>query len=93
MFISLFSDLQVLGIPWDVDSDELREYMSQFGDLVEAMVMKVLWQTTYVDFIVVFPIYVLIWCVVTPLFIVFIYSGLVSWCPSPLHVIVDEMEF
>lgn len=41
-FISLFSDLQVLGIPWDVDSDELREYMSQFGNLVEAMVMKVL---------------------------------------------------
>lgn len=32
--------LVVLGIPWDVDSDELREYMSQFGDLVEAMVMK-----------------------------------------------------
>ncbi|XP_057974800.1 uncharacterized protein LOC131162385 isoform X2 [Malania oleifera] len=32
--------LVVLGIPWEVDSDGLRQYMSQFGELAEAMVMK-----------------------------------------------------
>ncbi|XP_010531242.1 PREDICTED: RNA-binding protein Musashi homolog 2 [Tarenaya hassleriana] len=32
--------LVVLGIPWDVDSDGLREYMSKFGDLEDCIVMK-----------------------------------------------------
>lgn len=40
--VYITSCLQVLGIPWDVDSDGLREYMSQFGDLADVMVMKVL---------------------------------------------------
>ncbi|KAF3438961.1 hypothetical protein FNV43_RR17236 [Rhamnella rubrinervis] len=32
--------LVVLGIPWDVDTDGLREYMSKFGDLEDCIVMK-----------------------------------------------------
>ncbi|XP_077249697.1 uncharacterized protein LOC143889400 isoform X2 [Tasmannia lanceolata] len=32
--------LVVLGIPWDVDSEELMQYMSQFGELADVMVMK-----------------------------------------------------
>ncbi|XP_038722316.1 heterogeneous nuclear ribonucleoprotein 1 [Tripterygium wilfordii] len=32
--------LVVLGIPWDVDTDSLREYMSKFGDLEDCIVMK-----------------------------------------------------
>ncbi|XP_077213073.1 RNA-binding (RRM/RBD/RNP motifs) family protein [Tasmannia lanceolata] len=32
--------LVVLGIPWDVDTEELREYMSKFGELDDAIVMK-----------------------------------------------------
>ncbi|CAI9110175.1 OLC1v1010154C1 [Oldenlandia corymbosa var. corymbosa] len=31
---------QVLGIPWDVDTEGLREYMSKFGDLEDCIVMK-----------------------------------------------------
>ena len=34
--------MQVLGIPWDVDTDGLREYMSKFGELDDCIVMKVL---------------------------------------------------
>ncbi|KAL5993248.1 hypothetical protein ACLOJK_014171 [Asimina triloba] len=30
----------ILGIPWDVDTDGLRQYMSQFGELADVMVMK-----------------------------------------------------
>lgn len=30
----------VLGIPWDVDTDGLREYMSKFGELEDCIVMK-----------------------------------------------------
>lgn len=30
----------VLGIPWDVDTDGLREYMCKFGDLEDCIVMK-----------------------------------------------------
>lgn len=32
--------LVVLGIPWDVDTVGLREYMSKFGDLEDCIVMK-----------------------------------------------------
>uniref|UniRef100_A0A7N2M0M8 RRM domain-containing protein n=1 Tax=Quercus lobata TaxID=97700 RepID=A0A7N2M0M8_QUELO len=32
--------LVVLGIPWDVDTEGLREYMSKFGDLEDCIVMK-----------------------------------------------------
>lgn len=32
--------LVVLGIPWDVDTDGLKEYMSKFGDLEDCIVMK-----------------------------------------------------
>eukprot|EP00262_Sarcandra_glabra_P019860 TRINITY_DN7710_c0_g2_i1.p1 TRINITY_DN7710_c0_g2~~TRINITY_DN7710_c0_g2_i1.p1 ORF type:complete len:362 (-),score=67.37 TRINITY_DN7710_c0_g2_i1:80-1165(-) len=32
--------LVVLGIPWDIDTDGLREYMSKFGELEDAIVMK-----------------------------------------------------
>ncbi|KAJ0039706.1 hypothetical protein Pint_28042 [Pistacia integerrima] len=32
--------LVVLGIPWDVDTDGLREYMTKFGDLEDCIVMK-----------------------------------------------------
>ncbi|XP_010274986.1 PREDICTED: ELAV-like protein 1 isoform X2 [Nelumbo nucifera] len=32
--------LVVLGIPWDIDSEGLRQYMSQFGELADVMVMK-----------------------------------------------------
>lgn len=32
--------LVVLGIPWDVDTDGLRRYMSKFGDIEDCIVMK-----------------------------------------------------
>ncbi|KAK2357109.1 hypothetical protein P8452_71621 [Trifolium repens] len=32
--------LVVLGIPWDVDTDGLKEYMSKFGELEDCIVMK-----------------------------------------------------
>uniref|UniRef100_A0A7N1A3H2 RRM domain-containing protein n=2 Tax=Kalanchoe fedtschenkoi TaxID=63787 RepID=A0A7N1A3H2_KALFE len=32
--------LVVLGIPWDVDTDGLRDYMTKFGDLEDCIVMK-----------------------------------------------------
>ncbi|XP_052205838.1 heterogeneous nuclear ribonucleoprotein 1 [Diospyros lotus] len=32
--------LVVLGIPWDVDTDGLRDYMSKFGELEDCIVMK-----------------------------------------------------
>ncbi|KAL9261170.1 Heterogeneous nuclear ribonucleoprotein 1-like protein [Drosera capensis] len=32
--------LVVLGIPWDVDSDGLKEYMSRFGEIEDCIVMK-----------------------------------------------------
>ncbi|KAJ8648144.1 hypothetical protein MRB53_001167 [Persea americana] len=32
--------LVVLGIPWDVDTEALRQYMSKFGELEDAIVMK-----------------------------------------------------
>ncbi|CAA7395741.1 unnamed protein product [Spirodela intermedia] len=32
--------LVVLGIPWDVDTEGLREYMSKFGELDDCIVMK-----------------------------------------------------
>ncbi|XP_062101993.1 uncharacterized protein LOC133810204 [Humulus lupulus] len=32
--------LVVLGIPWDVETDGLREYMSKFGELEDCIVMK-----------------------------------------------------
>ncbi|KAK7309215.1 hypothetical protein RJT34_05756 [Clitoria ternatea] len=32
--------LVVLGIPWDVDTEGLREYMSKFGELEDCIVMK-----------------------------------------------------
>lgn len=32
--------LVVLGIPWEVDTDGLREYMSKFGELEDCVVMK-----------------------------------------------------
>lgn len=32
---------QVLGIPWEVDTEGLREYMSKFGELEDCIVMKV----------------------------------------------------
>ncbi|KAF2283727.1 hypothetical protein GH714_014603 [Hevea brasiliensis] len=31
---------QVLGIPWEVDTEGLREYMSKFGELEDCIVMK-----------------------------------------------------
>ncbi|XP_006654332.1 heterogeneous nuclear ribonucleoprotein A1, A2/B1 homolog isoform X1 [Oryza brachyantha] len=34
------SKLVVLGIPWDVDTEGLREYMSKFGPLDDCIVMK-----------------------------------------------------
>ncbi|OMP02003.1 hypothetical protein COLO4_11423 [Corchorus olitorius] len=30
----------VLGIPWDVDTDGLREYMSKYGDIEDCVVLK-----------------------------------------------------
>ncbi|KAH0459923.1 hypothetical protein IEQ34_010586 [Dendrobium chrysotoxum] len=33
---------EVLGIPWDVDTAGLRQYMSKFGELDDCIVMKVL---------------------------------------------------
>lgn len=32
--------LVVLGIPWDVETEGLREYMSKFGELADCIVMK-----------------------------------------------------
>ncbi|KAF7850688.1 hypothetical protein BT93_L5111 [Corymbia citriodora subsp. variegata] len=32
--------LVVLGIPWEVDTDGLREYMRKFGELEDCVVMK-----------------------------------------------------
>ncbi|ERM99709.1 ELAV-like protein 1 isoform X2 [Amborella trichopoda] len=32
--------LVILGIPWEVDDEGLRQYMKQFGELVDVMVMK-----------------------------------------------------
>ncbi|GAV73675.1 RRM_1 domain-containing protein/RRM_6 domain-containing protein [Cephalotus follicularis] len=32
--------LVVLGIPWDIDTDGLREYMNRFGELEDCIVMK-----------------------------------------------------
>ncbi|KAH7654689.1 RNA-binding protein Musashi protein [Dioscorea alata] len=32
--------LVVLGIPWDVDTDGLKQYMSKFGELEDCIVMK-----------------------------------------------------
>lgn len=32
--------LVVLGIPWDVDTDGLRQYMSKYGELADVIVMK-----------------------------------------------------
>jgi RNA-binding protein Musashi len=32
--------LVVLGIPWDVDTEGLREYMAKFGPLDDCVVMK-----------------------------------------------------
>ncbi|PWA13725.1 RNA-binding protein Musashi 2 [Artemisia annua] len=32
--------LVVLGIPWDVDTEGLREYMLKFGELEDCIVMK-----------------------------------------------------
>ncbi|XP_022973186.1 heterogeneous nuclear ribonucleoprotein D-like-B isoform X1 [Cucurbita maxima] len=32
--------LVVLGIPWDIDTEALREYMSKFGELEDCIVMK-----------------------------------------------------
>ncbi|XVF15550.1 hypothetical protein REPUB_Repub09cG0163800 [Reevesia pubescens] len=32
--------LLVLGIPWEVDTDGLREYMSKYGDLEDCIVVK-----------------------------------------------------
>ncbi|KAI8535132.1 uncharacterized protein LOC131303700 [Rhododendron vialii] len=32
--------LVVLGVPWDVDTDGLRDYMSKFGELEDCIVMK-----------------------------------------------------
>nr|CAB3503811.1 unnamed protein product [Digitaria exilis] len=32
--------LVVLGIPWDVDTEGLREYMGKFGPLDDCVVMK-----------------------------------------------------
>ncbi|KAL6568904.1 hypothetical protein OROHE_003645 [Orobanche hederae] len=32
--------LVVLGIPWDVETEGLREYMSKFGELEDCIVMK-----------------------------------------------------
>ncbi|XP_057501597.1 uncharacterized protein LOC130785433 [Actinidia eriantha] len=32
--------LVVLGIPWDVDTDGLKDYMSKFGELEDCIVMK-----------------------------------------------------
>lgn len=34
------SKLVVLGIPWDVDTEGLRQYMSKFGELEDCIVMK-----------------------------------------------------
>lgn len=31
----------MLGIPWDVDTEGLREYMSKFGELEDCIVLKV----------------------------------------------------
>lgn len=33
--------MQVIGIPWDVDTEGLRRYMSKFGELDDCIVMKV----------------------------------------------------
>jgi RNA-binding protein Musashi len=32
---------QVLGIPWDIDTEGLRQYMLRFGELDDVIVMKV----------------------------------------------------
>lgn len=32
--------LVILGLPWDVETDELKHYMSKFGELEDAIVMK-----------------------------------------------------
>ena len=32
---------QVLGIPWDIDTDGLKAYMSKFGEPEDCIVMKV----------------------------------------------------
>ena len=32
--------LVVLGIPWDVDTEGLKEYMSKYGELEDCIVMK-----------------------------------------------------
>lgn len=30
-----------MGIPWDVDTEGLKEYMSKYGELEDCIVMKV----------------------------------------------------
>ncbi|KAK8517532.1 hypothetical protein V6N12_016381 [Hibiscus sabdariffa] len=37
---SMDRKLVVLGIPWEVDTEGLREYMSKYGDLEDCIVMK-----------------------------------------------------
>ncbi|KAF3320093.1 heterogeneous nuclear ribonucleoprotein 27C [Carex littledalei] len=37
---TMSTKLVVLGIPWDVDSRGLEEYMSKFGNIVDCIVMK-----------------------------------------------------
>lgn len=42
MMYDMFSVcFQVLGIPWDIDTEGLRQYMLKFGDLDDVIVMKV----------------------------------------------------
>lgn len=37
---SMATKLVVLGIPWDVETEKLREYMEKFGELDDCIVMK-----------------------------------------------------
>lgn len=39
--LTIFIKFKVLGIPWDVNTEGLREYMSKFGELEDCVVMKV----------------------------------------------------
>ena len=41
MYNESFGLIQVLGIPWDVDTDGLQDYRGKFGDLDDVIVMQV----------------------------------------------------
>ena len=47
---------QVLGIPFDVETEELKYYLQKFGELEDCIVMKVYYGFEMLPLITMFPI-------------------------------------